>query len=161
MCISRNSRFHHVKFIYFLLIIFIICANADDETTPVVSIKCGECACVNPCSSQQVPPPPPPPPPPPKASTEYCPPVVPVPPPPRFIYYTGLPNNQVALPAPPPPRFAYVTGPPGELYPTDPFNLQIYSGGASRAIYYNNIHEANYFILIVIMGCGILLQLLV
>ncbi|GFP78829.1 hypothetical protein PHJA_000026400 [Phtheirospermum japonicum] len=84
---------------------------------PDLSIKCGECPCVNPCSQNLPPPPPPSPQPPP---VQYCYP----PPPPRFVYRTGIPP-------PPPTRFIYVTGAPKKLYPSDdPFNLQIYSNAA-------------------------------
>ncbi|KAL8117907.1 hypothetical protein AgCh_015698 [Apium graveolens] len=118
-------------FIVFFLVI--ITSSATDsplvqldqlaETEPVihdVSIKCGECPCVNPCSYS--PPPPPPSPPPPPPPTQYCPPNAP--PPPRFIYFTG----------PPPPRFVYFAGPPGgDLYPVEnhPFNMVVY-GGSGR-----------------------------
>ncbi|KAK1351633.1 Phosphatidylinositol 4-kinase beta 1-like [Heracleum sosnowskyi] len=127
-------------FIVFFFPVIITCSATDSplvkldqqaETEPVihdVSIKCGECPCVNPCSQQYSPPPPPPspPPPPPPAPplppTQYCPPNAP--PPPRFVYFTG----------PPPPRFVYFAGPPGgDLYPVEnhPFNMVVY-GGSGR-----------------------------
>ncbi|KAK6146087.1 hypothetical protein DH2020_019956 [Rehmannia glutinosa] len=90
-----------------------------------LSIKCGECPCLNPCSQQQPPPlsPPPPSPPPPPPPVQYC-----NPPPPRFVY-------MAAISPPPPPRFVYVTGAPGNLYPTDdPFNLQIYSNASHDSL---------------------------
>ncbi|XP_022854252.1 wiskott-Aldrich syndrome protein family member 2-like [Olea europaea var. sylvestris] len=104
---------------------------------PEVSIKCGECPCGNPCNQQLPSLSPPPPPPPPK--NQYCA-TPPTPPPPRFIYVTGQ------MP-PPPSRFIYTTGPPGNLYRTDPFNLQIYSSAA-----HNNVLVG----LLLFVACGIM-----
>lgn len=124
MC-QGNRILDHMKFIFLLLTLVPTSAIRNekfDESTvqpmPEASIKCGECPCVNPCTQQQPPPPPPP------QITQYCPPQVP--PPPRFYYFSGPPElTQIT---PPPPRFTYVIGGPQDsLYPTDPFNLQIYN----------------------------------
>ncbi|MCD7455612.1 hypothetical protein HAX54_028777 [Datura stramonium] len=153
---------------YLILMALIVSAKATDITTsddglvmPDPSIKCGVCPCGNSCSQQLTPPPPP------KPINTNCPPVIqqnmpspPPPPSPRFIYFTSPPVIQQNMPSPrppPPPRFIYFTAPPGNLYSTDPFNLQIYSGGAvirQYPFYYCNNS------LLLLVGCGIL-QLLV
>lgn len=98
--------------LFFLLSLGSVITEALDQVPnfvpPDPSIKCGTCPRVNPCSQQQQLPPPPPPPPPPLI--QYC-------------------SPQITMPPPPPPRFVYVTGPPGNLYPTEPFYLGLYSGG--------------------------------
>ncbi|XP_009588454.1 leucine-rich repeat extensin-like protein 1 [Nicotiana tomentosiformis] len=127
--------------------------NVDGPLMPDPSIKCGECPCGKPCNQQLTPPisSSPPPPPPPKASNTYCPPVIQQnPPSPRFIYFTAPPAIQQSKPSsPPPPRFIYFTAPPGNLYSTDPFNLQIYSGALTRNPLCLNS-------LLLLVGCGIL-----
>ncbi|KAJ8544834.1 hypothetical protein K7X08_017417 [Anisodus acutangulus] len=147
--------------------VLIVCVKATDITSDHddnnidPSIKCGECPCGNSCSQQLTPPPTSPPPP--KPINTNCPPVIqqnvpsPPPPSPRFIYFTAPPVIQQNMPLPPPPssrppppRFTYFTAPPGNLYSTDPFNLQIYSGAVSgnRQYYCNS--------LLLLVGCGIL-----
>ncbi|KAI8029983.1 hypothetical protein LOK49_LG01G03033 [Camellia lanceoleosa] len=97
-------------------------------------VKCTVCPCANPCDHQLPPPPPPPPPsPPPPPNFQIS-----QPPPPRFIYFTG----------PPPPRFYYFSGQPGNLYPADPYGMDIYSGAGWNVVS-----------LIVLFGCGLLLLL--
>lgn len=135
MCISsmcQANQIFHIKLILLLSIFARISAISHEKVHeqvvqpfPETSIKCGECPCANPCS-QQLPPPPPPPPP---MITQYCPPPPQpqAPPPPRFYYFTGPP--ELSQLTPPPPRFTYVIGGPQEnLYPIDPFNLQIFNG---------------------------------
>ncbi|XP_059295678.1 leucine-rich repeat extensin-like protein 3 [Lycium ferocissimum] len=123
--------------------------NIDEPVMPDPSIKCGECPCGKPCSQQLTPPPTPP-----KPINTNCPPVIqqnmpaPQPPSPRFIYSTAPPviqQNNPSLRSPPPPRFTYFTAPPGNLYSTDPFNLQSYSGAVTSC---NS--------LLPLVGCGIL-----
>lgn len=158
---SRSSLNLIIITIIFLFLHLLIFAAADDHGDDKslvhnVSIKCGECPCGNPCN-QLLPPPPPAASPPPK----YCPPQTQPqpqpqpqsPPPPRFIYYTGLPQQSNNNIPPPPPRFSYVTGPPGNIYPPDPFNLEIYSKATTTRRNNNNN--------ILFVGCGLLQILLV
>ncbi|KAK4360601.1 hypothetical protein RND71_019553 [Anisodus tanguticus] len=150
-------------FNYLILMVLVISAKVTDITSdddnnvgglvmPDPSIKCGECPCRNSCSQQLTPPPPSPSPP--KPINTNCPPVIqqnipsPPPPSPRFIYFTAPPVIQQNMPSPrppPPPRFTYFTAPPGNLYSTDPFNLQIYSVAVTSC---NS--------LLLLVGCGIL-----
>ncbi|KAL6512935.1 hypothetical protein OROHE_019725 [Orobanche hederae] len=111
------------------------------QEMPDPGIKCGECACVNPCIQQQPPQPPPQPsslPPP----VGYC-----NPPPSRLVYTAG------ASP-PPPPRFIYATGDPKNLYPIDdPFDLQIYTNATN-----DSLRHSWGFLLV---GCSALLFLVI
>ncbi|KAL7231518.1 hypothetical protein ACSBR2_009712 [Camellia fascicularis] len=99
-----------------LFLSFFVPLNANfsrklDETLLVPESPNSDMKCTaNPCD-HQLPPPPPPPPPLPNFQISQ-------PPPPRFIYFAG----------PPPPRFYYFSGQPGNLYPADPYGMDIYSG---------------------------------
>ncbi|CAI9110595.1 OLC1v1010649C1 [Oldenlandia corymbosa var. corymbosa] len=125
--------------ILFLVNLVAIHANSNEnndradlvESMPKTSMKCGECPCGNPCSQELPPPSPPPPAPaPPPKTTQNC-----APPPPRFYYFSN-PGDQTAqaVTPPPPPRFTYIIGggPPGNLYPTDPYSLEIYNAATSN-----------------------------
>ncbi|KAL8034400.1 hypothetical protein ABFX02_12G025800 [Erythranthe guttata] len=119
----RILTFKRTPIILLTVLVFQLSVSVNTFSTEVdreifpepISIKCGECPCVNPCSHQS-----PPPPPPPENRGRYC-----SPPPPSPVYVAAE-----TIP-PPPPRFNYVTGAPGNLYPTDdPFNLMVYSNAA-------------------------------
>lgn len=148
----------HIQLIALLSFSILLKTTSEEQKLQDLSMKCGECPCVNPCIHQLPSPPPPPPPPPPATTTQYCPPQAPPPPrfiyftsptdrnsspPPSFTYVTGLPNpTQI----PPPPRFYYVTAPPGNSYLTHPYNWEIYS-----------IATLNFpDFLLLLVGCGLL-----